>query len=296
MTGAELRAAGFAPLALADRERFAAWFRDNQILDLGFFTLRAYFSEVWIRESPDLFEAAAADEGGLFPLFPRQRNRDPDALRAALFKLDRLWTASGQDLQMSFLTAEQLAFLEQTFEGRTFFSGCDERFSDTLCAREDFFRLSWKNKQKYSDYLRFYREQTPVWEEVGPARADDCRRVMEGWCARRDCRECLFGCEKKVLERFLSDGMPGLLCFLEGRPTALIFGELSGDTLFFPFAKADPVTGLTVALYLEFAGRVPAKFINIGSDGGLEGLKQFKSKFRPFVKLNKYDFTLCPAR
>ena len=295
MTEADLQTRGFLPLTAEDRPAFQTWFQDNQILDLGFFSLRAYFDAVWYRETPNLYEVVVSDQGGLFPLFPRPKQEDPAALRAALRELDKLWGDLGQDLQMSYLTFDQLKFLKETFPDRPSLSDHDSRFSDTLCAREDFFRLSWKNKQKYSDYLRFYREQTPVWTDVTPERADDCRTVMNHWCARHDCHSCLFGCEKKVLEHFLSDEMPGLLCYLQGNPVALIFGEMSGYTLFFPFAKAEPLTGLTVALYLEFASRFPAKTINIGSDGGLEGLKHFKSKFRPFEKLDKYDFTLCPG-
>ncbi len=93
----------------------------------------------------------------------------------------------------------------------------------------------------------------------------------------------------KYIANYPCNGACGIAVTDKGRPIGCVIGEASGDYLYYCFGKSDKhYNGLSVYMYVEFARLFPAEYVNLGSDGGLEGLRRFKDKFAPYQRLDKY--------
>lgn len=177
---------------------------------------------------------------------------------------------------------------------KNFSAGFDPRFSDCVLPQEQLLRLSWKFKHKTADYNYFVR--TVPGAEVHPFNNQNAplfEEALNNWCANRDCTQCLFGCEKEILKKYISgypsNGACGVAVTDRGRPIGCVIGEVSNNCLYYCFGKSDKhYNGLSVYMYIEFSRRFPAEWVNLGSDGGLEGLRRFKDKFAPYQRLDKY--------
>lgn len=168
----------------------------------------------------------------------------------------------------------------------------DARFSDYIVNRDELINISWKYKHKTADYNRFIKSYSITTKPFSYQNADDCRFILNGWCQNRSCADCLFGCEKGVLERYieLADcGITGLVVYCDDKPVGSIVACTHDDTLYYPYAKADnSYFGISVYMYVELAKKSNAKYVNLGSDGGIDGIRHFKGKFRPYDLLDKY--------
>ena len=84
-------------------------------------------------------------------------------------------------------------------------------------------------------------------------------------------------------------GITGLVVYCGGAPIGNLIAYAQGDTLYYPYAKADnSYFGISVYMYIDLAKKFDTQYVNLGSDGGIEGIRHFKGKFRPYILTDKY--------
>lgn len=277
MTKDFLEKHGFKPLTLNDRDLYCSFLGSTRVLDLCFPALLAYWDSPMYRIRDGVMLVCVNETDGYISLPPM------GDFGAGILQL------RGMGLPpIGYMTRRQadMCGLE---------TNCDKRFSDYIVMRQEMTALSWKYKHKLADYNYFIKHYAFSVKEITPELHNDCRAVLEQWCGGRSCSDCLFGCEKPVLERYLA-GMPqsgasGLLVYIDNKPVGNLIAALQGDSLFYPYAKTDKAfSGLSVFMYVYFASMHSVPYVNLGSDGGIEGIRHFKNKFRPYTLSDKWFY------
>lgn len=175
-----------------------------------------------------------------------------------------------------------------------------EEDSDYVYQTQDFVSLSGKaNKGKRGDRNVLLREYPDIhmrcYDGGNEEIKEDCEKIFDQWCADRECRECFYGCEKTACLRFFDifDQKYHRIAasYAQGEPLSFAISErISPDTVCYYFQKnARRIRGLTYWLNREMALLHPdARWINLGEDMGLPGLREDKRGLHPFGKREKY--------
>lgn len=274
---------GFRPLKGSDRSLYQKYFK-GPLLDLCFCALTAYWEEIYYIEKFGCLCLILREDKRFFALAPMGGGDK----RAAAELMAQILRAGEGAARFEYITLEQL----ELFRGKS--HGFDPRFSDCILPREQLLTLSWKYKRKTADYNNFKRT-APAAElkAFEPENFPLFEQAMELWCRERDCAQCLFGCERDVLKKYMENyplnGACGIAVTVGEKAIGCVIGEVSGDYLYYCFGKSDKsYSGLSIFMYVEFARRFETKWVNLGSDGGLEGLRRFKDKFSPYDRADKY--------
>lgn len=179
----------------------------------------------------------------------------------------------------------------------------DRDNSDYVYKTSDLIGLEGKSYHGKRNHIsRFNKEYSYEYEEISPGNIDECRQIMERWCAERDCT-CIRGeyCEKyanlAVLDNYFELGCKGALIKVNNIYRAFTIGEmLSKDTAVIHIEKADfKINGLYALINREFCARQwnSTMYINREQDLGQEGLRKAKESYYPDHMSNK--FILYPS-
>ena len=225
MTKQELIKNGFKHLTVNQNAEFEKHPFNNRILDIRLPILLAYWDEPLYRIFDGILLVAVNEENNYIFLPPT-----PDFANG-LQQIKEI----NHDAIIGYM-GESEAML------------CDKEthyiasFSDYITKRQDLITLSWKYKHKLSDYNYFVKNNNFTARPLTPELANDCRTVLNNWCNGRDCSLCLFGCEKKPLEKYISmidSGINGILIYSNDQPIGNLISCVCGDTLYYPYDKTD---------------------------------------------------------
>lgn len=165
--------------------------------------------------------------------------------------------------------------------------------SDYIYDTESFLALTGgRNKGKRGDLNALLREFPGIHMVSHDEASRDLRQVCTGlfdqWCSVRDCRDCFYGCEKKAFLRFWDIYDPARhhvgVGYADGYPVSFaISEEINPEMDCYYFQKnALRTRGLTYWLNREMAlERTHIKYINLGEDMGLPGLRTDKTGLHP---------------
>ena len=178
-------------------------------------------------------------------------------------------------------------------------------YSDYLYRTEDFISLSgnrFRTKRGAYNYLTSHYPAIRC-ESYRPDMYDDCIGIFDRWCASHDCSQCRYGCEKRIFERYM-EIYDEKRCFAavaydRAEPLSFIVCErINPDTVSCLFQKnAKRIRGLTYWLNRQTAmGHPDIKYINLGEDMGLSGLRTDKTALRPCAMLRKYTIRTGDAK
>lgn len=267
----------FIPLSSNVEDLYQKYYNDTKILDICYPILCAYWEPLYRIKDGVMLVAVNESDGYIF--LPPMGN----------------WSSGLEQIaQISSIPSIGYMNKEQA-TACPYQTQADLRFSDYIVLQSDLTTLSWKYKHKLSDYNYFTKHYNFYTQDMTENNKRDCTTVLNNWCDGRDCSLCLFGCEKPVLDKYVnstSNSLHGLLVYCDNKPVGNLIACKESDTLYYPYCKADnSYTGLSVYMYVEMARRFDAKYVNLGSDGGINGIKSFKNKFKPFNLLEKY-FTI----
>ena len=171
-----------------------------------------------------------------------------------------------------------------------------DKYSDYFSFSKDF---TDKNRsghpRKYTDLRSFITHYEPKIQTICKNNIDDCRLLFDRWCFGRNCSLCAYGCEKK-LQNVLFDEwefLPckGIIVYTDGEPQGYLIGEENGETALILYGKpAGRQNGLNVYMHIMLIEQCfpHAKYVNFSPDSGMDGLRAFKNKFTPYIKIKKY--------
>lgn len=272
-----LVSSGFLPLTIQQKELYCNYLGNTRVLDLCYLALDGFWDCPLYREQAGVLLVCVNEpEGYLF--LPPMGDFD-EGLRQIL-----QLTPHGQIGYLTKEQADRTGLPVQT----------DHRFDDYIVPISQLLTMTWKYKHKLSDYNYFINNYDFKAEPITVANAQDCTAILEDWCNTRDCTHCLFSCEKQVLARYLAgmpkNGLCGLIVYINDQAVGSILGTVQGDSLFYPYAKSQKITGLSVYMYVELARQfeTAVEYVNLGSDGGMEGIRRFKNKFAPYTLIGKW--------
>ena len=171
--------------------------------------------------------------------------------------------------------------------------------SDYIYQTYDFLDIEGKaNKGKRGGLNSLYKEYPDIHMVCHSEQYDatqSCLEIFDSWCCKRDCTSCYYGCEKKAFKRFMEvfDSKQNRLCVAYANNNALSFAvseDVGKDTVCYFFQKnAKRIRGLTYWLNHQMALKHPdKKYINLGEDMGIDGLREDKSGLHPCHKKTKY--------
>lgn len=227
--------------------------------------------------------------------------KDPSNTRVdeALSALARYFHAKGRPLTLEYVAREELEHYTAAARrlGLRPHISYDPIFSDYVYDVSEFTGLTGnQNKRKRGD-LNYLTRAVPAlhYERGGPDPSKTCMEIFDAWCARRDCRNCFYGCEKKAFALLWDIYDPsihhiGLTYDGEKALSFAVTEQINRDTVCCFFQKnAVPIRGLTYYLNREMALSPPlVPFLNVGEDMGVPGIAADKSHYRPCRKEHKY--------
>jgi uncharacterized protein len=239
------------------------------------------------------------EEGSPYSFMPIGEIKGDNFVKAVSYIKD-YFIKRGRQLQFRRITEGELI----NFKG--FVSDKDIIFdrdnSDYIYMAEELINLSGKKfdgkRNHINKFKKLYEyEYIPLTNE----HLGHCRRIMDDWCAQRDCRDHKgLYCEKlanmELLNNFDSLGCKGAIIKVEGNYCAFTVGEmLNSDTAVIHIEKANSkINGIYTYINRQFCAHEwrGAVYINREQDLGIEGLRKAKFSYNPVKISNKYIVNL----
>ncbi len=232
-------------------------------------------------------------------------NKSDSDLPLVISELHDLFKKYGFDLRVDYVADEEIVKYARAANKLGFDVAVENNTddSDYIYETEDFIGLEGKNnKGKRGDYNYLLRNYPDIHIETY-SRENNllpcCVKIFESWCRQGDCGRCVYDCEKTAFLRQMEvfDENRHRLCvsFSKGRALSFAFSEiLNEDTMCYYFQKnTERIRGLTYWLNREMAmDHRKIKYINLGEDMGLEGIRADKRKLRPKFLKPKYTLII----
>ena len=284
----------FERITLADREEMTPLLSGFRFVDLGFTGLY-YCAEAFdIRRAyicGALCLRIRGDEGVCYVV--------SDTLRLAELAALLIEREHADSLAFDFVEEADVQKFE-ALDGYSCKAEFVDKYSDYFSLYSDYIAVDKRaSLHKYKDYNQFCSRFAHETHELTAKNITIARELLDRWCAGRSCESCTTGCEKQWIERIFDswDKLPakGLIVDVDGEPAGFCVLEKNRDTVLRLVSKpAGGQRGLQVFMGVESAKTLfpDAKYVNLGPDSGVEGLRVFKDKFRPYIKLKKYRVTL----
>lgn len=203
----------------------------------------------------------------------------------------------GKPMVFRMVEEDALKFFKQLpgFEKKIIY---DRNESDYLYLASDLINLKGKKFHGKRNHIsRFKREHEYEYVKLTSELLDECDRIMNEWCSRRNC-ECRRDvyCERhanmELLNNFEKLDCKGALIKVDGRFEAYTVGEeLNSNTAVIHMEKANStINGLYAFINQQFCEREWShmKYINREEDLGIEGLRKAKLSYNPVCLVNKY--------
>lgn len=216
---------------------------------------------------------------------------------AAYSGLKKYFDKMGWRLVFRKITAGEIEFFRERIASEASIV-YDRDNSDYLYKTGDLISLQGKKYDGKRNHINKFRKlYTYEYVPLESTFLDECARIMEQWCADKDC-ECVNGeyCERKanleLLENFGALDYKGALIKVDGAYEAFTAGEmLNENTAVIHVEKArSSIKGLYTLINQQFAEKEwsGTTYINREQDLGLGGMRKAKLSYHPVRLIDKY--------
>lgn len=216
---------------------------------------------------------------------------------AAYSGLKKYFDKMGWRLVFRKITAGEIGFFRKRIASEASIV-YDRDNSDYLYKTGDLISLQGKKYDGKRNHINKFRKlYTYEYVPLESTFLDECARIMEQWCADKDC-ECVNGeyCERKanleLLENFGALDYKGALIKVDGAYEAFTAGEmLNENTAVIHVEKArSSIKGLYTLINQQFAEKEwsGTTYINREQDLGLDGMRKAKLSYHPVRLIDKY--------
>lgn len=224
----------------------------------------------------------------------------PEEIKSALGELKRLYYLYKIPIFVSYVEEEELPYYIKEKEYQINFR-YNPDYSDYVYDMEAYMmQKGGCNRHKRQDLNHLKRNfQDLLYREYEPALKRDVLLVMERWCSRNSCDRCFFGCERIVLKRLLDHFCQGHyhcgLIYIKNRPVAFaLFEQINrAEAACLIQKNSEPIRGLTYYLsYILCQALDQTRYLNLGEDMGMKGIREDKSGYHPDFLLKKYKLKI----
>ncbi|WP_036936681.1 DUF2156 domain-containing protein [Pseudobacteroides cellulosolvens] len=291
----------FKEIALRDREYFNRFLRmDNpQISELTFtnmFMWRNFYKFRYAQVGDMLVLISVPDEGIPFAFAPFGR-LSSEGFKDIVLMLWDYFKKNNWKMVFGRVPESILPFFKELFKDKAEIK-LDEANSDYVYSSKDLISLVGKKYDGKRNHIhKFKRLYEYSYEKVDASNISECKRIMDEWCAEKDCKDHNANyCENKANMELLNNidelGCKGALISVNGRYEAFTIGEMLNDnTAVIHVEKANSkVNGLYTITNQQFCenewGHV--EYINREQDLGIEGIRKAKLSYHPVKMINKY--------
>ncbi|MGN0666873.1 MAG: phosphatidylglycerol lysyltransferase domain-containing protein [Huintestinicola sp.] len=232
-------------------------------------------------------------------VFMLLRKNDEAPVDEAVSEICRMCRESGGRAIFEYVASSELPLYRKAADacGMTVSFSYDDKYSDYIYETENFVSMkgsSFKNKRGgYNYLLRCCPEIRTV--PYTDSLYGVCMGMFDTWCARHNCEDCFYGCEKKAFINFMDIYDPErhkiMLSYNGDTPLSfIVYEQINNDTMCYYFQKNTiRQRGLTYWLNREAAlQHMDIKYINLEEDMGIPGIAEDKRSLRPCGKLEKY--------
>lgn len=296
LRGKLLQRYGFRQFRSSDRMLLDPYEQGSVFFDLSFTNFWAWektFHYVY-RIVGDTFVVAytGLDQTAYCTLLPGERR---DLMDAVIFVRD-IFQQENLPFAFEYIPEQWLELYRAT--GLPMEVSSDRDWSDYIYLMSEFMDIKGAgNKSKRRALTLFSKQGDADFQPLSLDNFDTAVEVFRRWCVWHDCRDCVFGCERRAFERLKEIWdkryYGGVVC-LDGEPVAFALAETLGDCACYSFQKnAGHIPGLTYFLHYHCAqlpGHPPR--MNWCEDMGLEGLRANKLHFHPCAIVEKYTIQL----
>jgi hypothetical protein len=224
-------------------------------------------------------------------------NVNEDNFSEAYSKLKEYFGKMGWRLVFRKITAGEIEFFKKRIASETSIV-YDRDNSDYLYKTDDLINLRGKKYDGKRNHInKFKKLYTYEYVPLESALLDECARIMEQWCADKNCK-CVDGeyCERKanleILENFGVLDYKGALVKVDSVYEAFTAGELLNEnTAVIHVEKAkSSIKGLYTFINQQFVEKEwsGTTYINREQDLGFEGMRKAKLSYHPVRLIDKY--------
>ncbi|MGI6668928.1 MAG: DUF2156 domain-containing protein [Acetivibrionales bacterium] len=291
----------FSEITLGSKAEFDHYIslHNPQISELtftNFFTWRHFYRFRYSVISDLLCVISVPCRGEPFAMMPLG-DVNGENFSEAYSRLKKYFDEKGWRLVFRKITARETEFFKERVASEASIV-YDRDNSDYLYRTDDLINLRGKKFDGKRNHInKFKKLYTYEYVPLGYQLLDECVRIMEQWCADKDC-ECRNGeyCERKanleLLENFGALDYKGALVKVDGVYEAFTAGEmLNENTAVIHVEKArSSVKGLYAFINQQFAEKEwpGTTYINREQDLGLEGMRKAKLSYHPVRLIEKY--------
>ncbi len=291
----------FGEISINDKELFDKYIiqgnpQESELTFTNMFMWRKYYKFRYAVTAGFLCVVSAPEQGTPFAFAPIG-SAGRDSFIEAVEEIREVFNLKGWSLEFKRVGENRLPY----FEGVLNLSGnpvLDRDNSDYLYLAEELTNLTGKRFDGKRNHInRFKRKHEFEYVNIDGSNLEECFRIMDEWCAERDCEEHRgLYCEKlanfELLENYGRLGCRGALIRVDGKYEAFTVGEmLNDDTAVIHIEKANGrVHGLYTLVNQQFCANEwqNAMYINREQDLGIEGLRKAKLSYNPVKIVNKY--------
>ena len=294
----------FSEINIEDKVLFDKYLKNynpvaSEMTFTNFFMWRYFYKFRYAQINGFLCIISVPEEGAPSAFMPIGEVREDNFLKT-IKELKDYFTNRQWQLQFKRVTEVELAYFKgQLSDSEVVF---DRDNSDYVYLSEDLINLAGKKFDGKRNHINKFKklylyEYVPLNQET----LGDCHRIMQEWCAERECKDHKgLYCEKlaniELLNNFEKLGCKGALIKVDDRFCAFTVGEmLNQDTAVIHIEKANSkVNGLYTFINQQFCAYAwkNAVYINREQDLGMEGLRRAKLSYNPVEMINKYIITI----
>lgn len=228
--------------------------------------------------------------------FPPMGAYHPERFAQAVRRMGHMFDLAGEPFRLAYMSEGEAEWVRALPGLRVW---TDPGESDYVYLISDLTRFDGpENANRRMNCNRFLRRHPAVTRRLTPgdgAQMEDCGRILEDWCAQRDCVGCGFRCPRETALRTLGalgSAAGGGIMYADGAPEALILlGDMGGGmTDMLSIFTRHRYSGLSYCLIDQVCRLcVPdMRYLNFEEDLGLPNLRRFKESLHPAATLPKY--------
>jgi hypothetical protein len=226
--------------------------------------------------------------------FPPLGDYQPERFARALERMRHIFDLAGEPFRLAYMSGQEAEWVRAApgYEVWT-----DPGENDYLYLISELTRFDGpENVSRRKGHNQFLRRHPAETQLIEPSHMADCARILEDWCAERECASCGFRCPRDIALRALKDldklhGAGGIM-YADGEPEALmLLGGMGGGMvdMLSIFAR-HRYSGLSFCL-IDQVCRLCAPdmtYLNSEEDMGIPSLRRFKESLHPALLLPKY--------